>query len=73
MRRDDTQDLTCIRRTALIVWRLAQGDSLSILDVMRLTGLTRQGAHYMMIAMSQVIPLYDQDGTWMTATAAQGE
>jgi len=51
-------------KVALVVWHLAHGDGLSTASVADMTGLTRQGAWELMICLSRVLPIYQDNGVW---------
>lgn len=52
-------------RVALVVWRMAQGDSLTTQQVAQLTGLTVNGAYLLLCRISRVLPLYqDEQLVW---------
>ena len=48
-------------KVALVVWHLAHGDGLSTANVAEMTGLTRQGAWELMVCLSRVIPIYQDN------------
>jgi len=52
------------QRAALVAWWLAHGEGLRTTDVARLTGLSREGAYHLLVALSEVLPIY-QDGHWI--------
>jgi len=55
---DDPNELTSIRRTAIVVHHLERGESLSVRNVMQMTGLTASGSRHLLRCISGVIPLY---------------
>lgn len=67
---DDPSELTSIRRTALITYRLAHGEALSVRQVVQMTGLTPSGARNMLRAISNVLPVYydAQERAWQLVT-----
>lgn len=54
----DTDDLTTITRTARVVAAFMQGEGLTVGQLMALTGLTRQGVHYVLDALTAELHLY---------------
>lgn len=58
-------DLTAQERAGLIAWLLAFGARLTTQEIMDLTGLTRQGAWYLMMRLSRVLAVFcDEEGKW---------
>lgn len=62
----DAMELTSIRRTAKVVAALVRGEGLTVRQVQDMTGLTRQGAEYLLAAVSNVIEIYHDPltGIW---------
>jgi hypothetical protein len=59
------REFTSQERAALIAWHLAHGEAMTTLQVSELTGSSRQGAYKLMIALSRVLPIYqDENGFW---------
>lgn len=58
---------TSQERAALVAWHLAHGESLTLFNVMDLTGLTYDRSRHFMSELSRVIPIYSEDGLWMVA------
>ena len=62
------------QRAALVAWWLAHGEGLRTADVARLTGLSRRGAFDMMITLSAVLPIYqDEQRVWQVCTGETAE
>ena len=67
-------DFTAQERAALITWHLAHGEGLQTRDIVKLTGLTRQGAWELMQHLSRVIPIYQDDtDTWVVCAMLELE
>jgi DNA-binding IclR family transcriptional regulator len=47
-------------RAALVAWHIAHGESLTVANVMSLTGLSYSGAHRMMTDLARVLPIYQE-------------
>jgi len=60
----DPSELTTIERVSLLAWHLSQGEGITVAAAARSTGLTLQGARYMLKAMSRKIPIYCEKGVW---------
>jgi hypothetical protein len=57
---------TITERAALITWHLAHGEMLQTRDVAEMTGMTMAGAWILMIRLSRVLPIYQDDcGRWL--------
>jgi DNA-binding IclR family transcriptional regulator len=50
-----------------VAFWLAKGAQWTVSEVAERTGLTRQGAEYLLKTMSRVIPIYVDDGRWQEA------
>ena len=58
-------DLTIRERTAVIVFALAEGQTFSTAEVARRVNITRQGAWYLLNAISRLLPItQDDEGIW---------
>ena len=58
-------DYTAQERAALIAWHLAHGEELTTAEIALMTGMTWQGAWFLMIHLSHVLPIYRNDtGAW---------
>jgi len=67
-------DYTAQEKAALITWHLALGEGLQTRDIVKLTGLTRQGAWELMQHLSRVIPIYQDDtDTWAVCSMLELE
>ena len=56
---------TVTERVGLVVWHLAHGEAMQTRDVAEMTGLGMAGAWVLMIRLSRVIPIYQDDrGFW---------
>ena len=56
---------TVTERVGLVVWHLAHGEAMQTRDVAEMTGLTWDGAQKLMIRLSRMVPVYqDQQGFW---------
>ena len=67
-------DYTAQEKAALITWHLAHGEGLQTRDIVKLTGLTRQGAWELMQHLSRVIPIYQDDtDTWAVCSMLELE
>ena len=67
-------DYTAQEKAALITWHLAHGEGLQTSDVVKLTGLTRQGAWELMQHLARVIPIYQDDtDTWVVCAMLELE
>jgi DNA-binding IclR family transcriptional regulator len=63
---DDPNELTSIRRTAIVVHHLERGEQVTVRNVVRMTGLTPSGARHLLRAISNVLPVYydPETHTW---------
>jgi hypothetical protein len=61
--RDDCAPDVAQERAALIAWRLALGERLSVIEIAHVCGTSRQGAWLMITHLSRILPIYcdDQD------------
>lgn len=59
-----TQPETATERTAVIVHRLTLGETMTIRDIMTVTGLKERGAYALMARVSRVSPLVLDAGKW---------
>jgi hypothetical protein len=59
------REYTAHQRAGLIAVLLAQGNELSVEDIMRLTGLKRTGALYLLDNLSLVLPLSYVERKWI--------
>lgn len=59
-----SQDMRTTDRVAMICWLLLQGRAMTTVDVAKRTGMTRQGAWYLMARLSRTVPLYNDSGQW---------
>ena len=65
---------TITERAALVTWHLVHGESMQTKDVAELTGLSINGAYRLMIRLSRVIPIYqDQDDRWQVCALRELE
>ena len=62
-----TEEMVVTERAALVAFWLAKGAQWTVSEVAERTGLTRQGAEYLLKTMSRVIPIYVDDGRWQEA------
>jgi hypothetical protein len=60
----EPDELTTIRRTALVVKVLCDGYGLTTHQVAEMTGLTMQGARYMLKNIESEIGAHREDGVW---------
>lgn len=67
-----TQPETATERTAVIVHRLTLGETMTIRDIMTVTGLKERGAYALMARVSRVSPLVLDAGRWRFLQIAQG-
>jgi len=57
---------TITERAALVTWHLAHGEAMQTRDVAEMTGLGMAGAWILMVRLSRVIPIYQDDcGRWL--------
>lgn len=62
---DDRQrEYNAHQRASYITFLLLQGNKLTTAGVATLTGLTWEGAEYMMDRISGVLPVVKEDGIW---------
>lgn len=54
----DPDELATIQRTAIVVWSLAHGRSLSTSDVARICNITQTGAYLLLNKIALVLPIY---------------
>lgn len=47
-------------RAALVAWHIAHGESLTVANVMSLTGLSHSGAYRLMSDLARVLPIYQE-------------
>jgi len=69
----ECNDLTAQERAAIVTWRLACGERLTTQEIMRLTGLTREGAWYLMMRLLRVVPIFCDDGGEWEKLDSRGE
>jgi hypothetical protein len=62
--RDDTTELTAHQRAVMVKSMLDAGEKLLISEIAKRTGLTLNGAKYMMAMISAVAPVTEIDGLW---------
>lgn len=55
---------TVSERVALVVWYMAHGLALSTQEVAKITGLTSDGAWYLMNRIGRVLPIYLDNNIW---------
>lgn len=63
----DTEDLTPQERAAIIAWRLAHGEELTVWDVADCTGLTFSRSLRLLKELCRVVPIHCIDGYWQPA------
>lgn len=65
MNEPDVPD-TVTERSAVVVWSLAHGEMLQTRQIAEITGLGMAGAWALMVRLSRVIPIYqDECGRWL--------
>lgn len=65
---EPVDEMTVTMRAALVAFLLTRGACLSTAEVAQRTGLTREGAWYLMCKMSLVIPIGLKEGRWHVVT-----
>lgn len=73
MHDDPRNDLTSIRRTAIVVHHLERGECLTTQQVMQMTGLTNSGARHLLRTISNVIAIYHDPETYTWQIVELGE
>jgi len=69
-----TEADTITERAGIVVWHLCHGESLQTRDVATLTGLTWEGARQLMVRLSRVVPVYqDEQGYWQVCALRELE
>lgn len=60
----DSGPETPSERVALVVWYMAHGMALSTQEIMKITGLTNDGAWSLMNRICRVLPIYLDRNIW---------
>jgi hypothetical protein len=71
---DDRELSTVTERVGLVVWHLVHGEAMQTRDVAEMTGLGMAGAWILMVRLSRVIPIYqDEQGMWLVCACRELE
>lgn len=62
---DWPEELLAQQRAAIVTYRLARGERLTTTQVGQITGMGYVGAWLMMTKISEVTPIYRENGCWM--------
>jgi hypothetical protein len=63
----ELDELITTERVALVVYRLTLGGRYTTNDIAEMTGITYQGAAYMMAKISRMVPVVRWGGKWLIA------
>lgn len=60
----EDDEMVTTERVALVVWQIANGNSLSTADVAKMLCITHSGAWRLLAKLCRVLPVSMTDGVW---------